>query len=193
MNKSEAKFHNTAVKMNEALFRILEKKDFSEISVLEICKEAGVNRSTFYAHYDNTYELLQEARTEFIKNFFNDYSSGYSNFESIGADETAFISPKHLIPYLEMVKKHKKIFKIFVSNLNTFDTDEIYEILLKKLWIPACQKQGITDNTVIDYMARFYLNGMTSIIMQWIKKDCEDDILFICEILTLCVRHNHIS
>ena len=54
MNKSESKYFNTALLMDEALLLILEKKEFEFISVKEICDKAGVNRSTFYLHYENT-------------------------------------------------------------------------------------------------------------------------------------------
>ena len=54
MNKNESKYFNTAVKMDKALVTLLEKKDFEYITVKEICDTAGVNRSTFYLHYDNT-------------------------------------------------------------------------------------------------------------------------------------------
>ncbi|MDE6707509.1 MAG: TetR/AcrR family transcriptional regulator, partial [Oscillospiraceae bacterium] len=61
MNKSESKYFNTALKMNQALLAILEKKDFEYITIKEICEKAGVNRSTFYLHYQNTRELLDES------------------------------------------------------------------------------------------------------------------------------------
>ena len=48
MNKSESKYYNTAVLMDEALLLLLETKDFDFITIKEICKKAGVNRSTFY-------------------------------------------------------------------------------------------------------------------------------------------------
>ena len=60
MNKNESKYYNTALLMDEALLQILEKKDFDFISIKEICQKAGVNRSTFYLHYENTNELLEE-------------------------------------------------------------------------------------------------------------------------------------
>ena len=50
MNKNESKYFSTAIKMDEALIALLEKKDFSYITVKEICEKAGVNRSTFYLH-----------------------------------------------------------------------------------------------------------------------------------------------
>ena len=45
MNKSESKYYNTALLMDEALLLLLEKKDYEFITVKEICAKAGVNRS----------------------------------------------------------------------------------------------------------------------------------------------------
>ena len=47
MNKSESKYFNTALLMDEALIQLLEVKDYEYITVKEICEKAGVNRSTF--------------------------------------------------------------------------------------------------------------------------------------------------
>ena len=52
MNKSESKYYNTALLMDEALLLLLEKKDYDYITIKEICEKAGVNRSTFYLHYE---------------------------------------------------------------------------------------------------------------------------------------------
>ena len=60
MNKSESKYFNTAAKMDDALLSLLEEKDFQYVTVKEICKKARVNRSTFYLHYENTVDLLEE-------------------------------------------------------------------------------------------------------------------------------------
>ena len=51
VNKSESKYYNTACLMDEALILLLEKKEYSFITVKEICEKAGVNRSTFYTPF----------------------------------------------------------------------------------------------------------------------------------------------
>ena len=61
MNKSESKYFNTAVRMDEAFLALLEKKDFAYITVKEVCEKAGVNRSTFYLHYETVSDLLSES------------------------------------------------------------------------------------------------------------------------------------
>ena len=60
MNKSESKYFNTATKMDLALISLLKKKPFEYITVSEICETAGVNRSTFYLHYETVGDLLDE-------------------------------------------------------------------------------------------------------------------------------------
>lgn len=69
MNRNESKYFNTAARMDEALLALLEKKDFEFITVREICEAAGVNRSTFYLHYENTRELLDESVGALQKSF----------------------------------------------------------------------------------------------------------------------------
>lgn len=61
LNKSESKYFATADRMDEALLKLLERKDLAYITVKEVCEVAGVNRSTFYLHYESMTDLLSES------------------------------------------------------------------------------------------------------------------------------------
>ena len=190
MGKSEVKYQNTALKMDKAMLKLLEKKDFLKISVSEICREAGVNRSTFYDHYLNTSDLLKETQKEIMKDFtlyFNSYSIEFPDFSKNNSEEFLFISPKYLIPYLEYVKKHKKLFKTYLSNLSTFNVDEAYGDLFEYVLKPIFNKMNVTNNLIMNYMSKFYLSGITAIVNEWINRDCQDDILFVVEIIITCI------
>ena len=67
MNKSESKYFHTALRMNEALISLLEKKDLEFITAKEICETAGVNRSTFYLHYTDIYNMLDSIEKELFE------------------------------------------------------------------------------------------------------------------------------
>lgn len=69
MNRSESKYFATAARMDEAFLELLEKKDFAYITVKEICEKAGVNRSTFYLHYETVNDLLEESARHIIDRF----------------------------------------------------------------------------------------------------------------------------
>lgn len=192
MNRSESKYKNTAAKMNSALMTLLEKKEFSDIGIMDICRQAGVNRSTFYAHYDNTYDLLQEAFQGIIKNFEDecdyDPDTKLDDISKLDKDDLNFITPKYLLPYLKYIQKHKRLFKIYTDNRVTFDANEIDNYLIETIFAPVYAKHGVTDKKLIYYMQKFFLRGIDAIIYEWVRHDCEDDILFVCEIITYCVR-----
>lgn len=186
MNRSESKFYNAAQKMHIALFKLIDEKPFQNITVSEICNLAGVNRSTFYSHYQNTVELLQETHIKYMSDFFKNFDIKKEDISSLPVED--LVSDKFIIPYLKFIKENKKIHKIYINNLSLFNTNDFYNLLLENLWIPACKKKGITDKTIINYMSKYYLNGMTSIVNEWVNNNCEDDIILICEIIILCVR-----
>lgn len=104
MDKNESKYFLTASFMDEALLLLLQKKDFEFITVKELCKKAGVNRSTFYLHYETMDELLLETVEKLNKNF----SASLPQREK---EDFNLITPKFLKPYLEFVKKNKQAFK----------------------------------------------------------------------------------
>lgn len=192
MNRSEAKFKNTSAKMNKALITLLETKDFTDITIMDICKLADVNRSTFYAHYNNTYDLLKEAKENLIKSFSNecnfDSPVDLSNMKNLTTEDLNFISPKYLIPYLQYVEKHKRLFKIYANNSFLFQSDETEDQMIESIFVPILAKHGVQDKKLVCYMQKFFLKGINAIINEWIKNDCEDDILFVCEIIIFCIR-----
>lgn len=192
MNRSESKFNNSAKKMQSALITLLEHNNFADISILDICREAGVNRSTFYAHYGNTYELLQQAYDGIIGNFITeckfDFPENVTNLRALSKDDLNFVTPKYLLPYLQYIKKHKRLFKIYADNSRVFESDKIDDYILENIFVPIYEKYDVTDIKLIRYMQKYFLKGIDAIINEWVKNDCEDDILFICEIITYCVR-----
>ena len=192
MNRSEAKFQNTAKKMGSALMTLLESKEFADITIMDICKEAGVNRSTFYAHYDNTYDLLQDTYQGLIGNFLTectfDDPVDLSNMRNLTKDELNFATPKYLLPYLQYIQKHKRLFKIYAENAHAFEANKMDDYLIDNLFVPIYAKHGVTDKKLIYYMQKFFLKGVDAIINEWVRNDCEDDILFVCEIIITCIR-----
>lgn len=62
-NNAESKFI-TCEAIKEALYLLMEKKDFDEIKISEIIKKSGVSRSAFYRNYKTKDEILHDTLTE---------------------------------------------------------------------------------------------------------------------------------
>lgn len=189
MNKSETKFHNTSKKMYNALFILLEEKSFDSITIKDLCACAKINRSTFYAHFFSMAELLNDAKKYIVDKFFVSFKENLiqDNNEHIPTEE--YTLNNYIIPYLIFVKEHKLIFKVFVENLNTFNADEYFNYLLNIVFIPVLTKKGINDTLTIKYLSKYYLNGVKAIVMDWIKRECIDDISYIANVILLCNKY----
>lgn len=59
MNQQDLRVIKTKKNIEESFLRLLEKKSFSEITVQNILDEALINRSTFYKHYSDKYDLAR--------------------------------------------------------------------------------------------------------------------------------------
>ena len=190
MNKNESKYFNTAVRMDEALISLLEKKDFEYITVKEICEAAGVNRSTFYLHYENTSDLLKETTAHITDRFFSYFSKDTQNisqrFQCGELKELMFITPEYLTPYLTFIKENQRVFKTAISQYGSMGFDGFYSDLLREIFNPVLTRYRIPE-TERKYILKFYLMGITAIVMEWLDNNCTDSIDSISRIITDCV------
>ena len=64
---SDKRVIRTKKAIKAALFRIMEEKDISSISISELTQEANVNRRTFYTHYRNITDILDEIEGNLVQ------------------------------------------------------------------------------------------------------------------------------
>lgn len=65
-NNTDKRVVRTKKAIKTALFKLMEQKDISSISVSELAKTANVNRRTFYTHYKNITDILDEIEEELV-------------------------------------------------------------------------------------------------------------------------------
>ena len=190
MNKNEHKYFNTAIKMDEALITLLEKKDFEYITIKEICETAGVNRSTFYLHYENTYELLQETARYIIDKHFAYYSAdmqGITNgFRYCDRNDLVFITAEYLTPYLSFIKENQRIFKVSIKHFHSLNMNDVYTKMFVHVFNPILEYFHVPEKER-SYMMKFYLTGVFAIVTEWLDKNCSDEMETVIKIIINCV------
>lgn len=190
MNKNESKYFNTATKMDEALITLLEKKDFEYITIKEICEVAGVNRSTFYLHYENTSDLLKETTRYIINKHLSYYSTELTSitlhFEKHSKNELVFITAEYLTPYLSFIKNNQRLFKVAINQFDSMNFSEVYENMFVHIFNPILTRFNVSPKER-PYIMKFYLTGIFAVVMEWLDNDCTDDINTINKIIIDCV------
>lgn len=62
-NKNYQRIDNLIIK---AFFELIEVKEANKITVSELCRKADINRTTFYKHYQDVWEITESIQMEFI-------------------------------------------------------------------------------------------------------------------------------
>ena len=178
-NKNDSKYFNTSLLMNQALLSILEKKDFDFITIKEICHKAGVNRSTFYLHYENLNDLLEETINMLNAKFTDTFKTdNLLNFD----ENMVFVTEKYLLPYLSYVKENRKIFLLIHEKPEIFKNEQAFNKIASTIIYTALSRHNVPEEEK-PYVLECYTKGVLAIIFKWIERNCEDDEQLIIKLI----------
>ena len=191
MNKSESKYFNTALRMDEALIALLEEKDLGYITVKEICRQAGVNRSTFYLHYETIADLVDEAlemiNRRFLSYFPQQEENVLGDLGSRNRDELVLVTREYLLPYLRFIRDNKKVYRAAFRNPGSIGANARYRELKQHILGPILERFEIPA-AHRPYYITYYIEGIAAIVKEWLRQDCADEVEMIADIIESCVR-----
>ena len=146
----------------DAILALLEEKGgVDRISVRELCEKAGLNRSTFYAHFTQPREILAEAEEEIL-------DETAEHIRKIGAEAQGG-GREFLASFLRYVRDNDATFRVllvtaadpsFKSRFVQLSFLQLFEHLQIAL---APERQ--------QYILSYLLNGSLGLITQWIRSD----------------------
>ena len=157
MNKSKSKYFNTALRMDEALIALLEEKDLEYITVKEICRRAGVNRSTFYLHYETIADLVDETlemiNQRFLSYFPQQEEEVLGNMDSREREDLVLVTREYLLPYLRFIRDNKKVYRAAFRNPGSMQAHTRYGELKQRILGPILGRFEIPEAHRPVYMA----------------------------------------
>ena len=66
--KVDRRVRKTKAQLREGLAHLMLEKSIKEITVKELVDKVDINRSTFYLHYSDIYQMLQKIEEEALEN-----------------------------------------------------------------------------------------------------------------------------
>lgn len=67
MNHNDARVRYTRMMIEQSFLELLKQKPVSRVTVTELCEKAGINRATFYKHYLDVPDLLEQIEAELFR------------------------------------------------------------------------------------------------------------------------------
>lgn len=162
--KCDLRILKTKKALFEALINLIKDNEFENIKVQDICKKALVNRSTFYSHYNDKYDLL----SDFINSLKTELAAELSKNKNIINTKEYYLEMIRLI--LNYIDQNKDLYySIIMINRNSIIMDMLIDATVKdvneRLEIDNIGK----DEVPIDIFSTFYLGAVSGILILWLR------------------------
>ena len=163
--KNNKRRRESVAKIEHVFVSLLQTKELSQITVSDICKKAGLNRTTFYANYLDIYDLADKIKEHLENEMKQLYQEEYENrFNSND--------------YLKLFR-HIKDNPLFFKTYFKLGYDNNYKVVLYDYE----QAKKYFDDKHIEYHIEFFKNGLNAVLKKWLENDCAETPEEIAEII----------
>lgn len=159
--------NNQRTRLSKLLFKnalmdlLKEKGSVAKISVRELCDRAELNRSTFYAHYNEPKDLLIEIETELL-------DATEEHLKKIGEENDAG-AHKYILSFLQYIRQNDKQFRTLL--IDSADPEFRSRFMQQSIIQFVNNLRIELPKELEQYIFSYILNGSTGIIIQWIRSD----------------------
>lgn len=159
-------------RLTEALIRMLQREDLASIGVAELCREAGVHRTTFYGHFDSVGDLAAEVFASII-----DAASAVTPPRGQPIEEVSRAYLDAAVEILEAVSRDRRAIRTLLDS----DVSHAFRARMRDRFISRADAAiGVMrDNGIVvpentDVSAAYIAGGMVSTIELWTNGSGED-------------------
>jgi len=163
--KEDLRVIKTKKSLYEGLLRLMKDKSFEEIKVSEICQAAIVNRSTFYDHFNDKYELLasliQDLEKELVEKL--NEKRNFSNIKEyyISMIETLF----------QHISKNSSIYSsIIKTNNNGIASDMFRDAMLTDVENHLESFAQTSMEVPVGIVSIFYVSAVINVCIEYVKQ-----------------------
>ncbi len=141
----------------EGLIRLLKKKPLEKINITELCREAGINRTTFYRYYEFPRDVLTEMQNSFFEETFSHFQ------KPLTADD--------IERFFVCLSEHAELVKLFFQYNSVTDWTNIFTQIYNSFPGKKMMRvfQSLDENSA-NLLATYLAGGAYFLARQWIME-----------------------
>lgn len=163
------KFTRNAIK--ETFMQLLNEKPLDKISVRDVVESCGISRNTFYYHYHDIYEVLEEILEEERAKTLGDFSEWNSLEEGIRGTTHFALQNRRAVYHIYHSMNRENLEKFFCRVFGEWMTDFVRKQV----------EHATIDETDIQLISMFYTHGVVGIYLEWLDNNMEGEIDYIID------------
>jgi len=156
-----------------ALLVQIEKVGFERVTVKNLAITANINRGTFYLHYKDKFEVMEDLQQELL----NELESYVKNVQPLDAFHSIKIGQLYqpFIVVFQFIKEHAKAFRIILGEQGS----PAFNRRMKKVFsnhildrISVIREEGL-DAEFLQYLEAFLTSAILGVIQEWLRSGDE--------------------
>lgn len=147
-------------KIEKAFVTLLQEKELSQITVTDICKMTGLNRTTFYNNYLDIYDLADKIRLRLIEDVCDLYQD----------ERNKKYNSNDFSKIFRLIKENQLFFKTYFkleNDPNVLPSEEKFQ------YDTNLAKHYYNDQH-IDYHIEFFKAGFNAVVKKWLESGCKE-------------------
>lgn len=149
----------------DSFITLLKTKPISAITVKEICERADINRSTFYAHYKDQFDLLAQIEEEIITDLHM-----YLNQYNVEQEREVLQLTERLLEYV--VSKYEMFQVLLNENADHTFERRVMDVVRSFLIQSKITSDEVDANTS-EYVITYLISGSIYVIKQWVANNMD--------------------
>lgn len=147
----------------DAFWELYKAKDISKISVREICELAGYHRTTFYAHFNDVYDVLEQLERSLIPSYELIIQELGSSCETLNLE--------HLVQILlKLFQNNGEYLRIFLGQRrDPYLQDRVKEII-RPIFLQYIKPKQLPDSHA-QYIFEYHVSSVLAVISFWFEND----------------------
>lgn len=162
---------NAKYKIIKSLIDLLEIYPFENISIKMICANINVNRSTFYDHFQDKFDLLSKIQNYHLNKYEHLLKAFSFNFDNIKKNPEKVYKFFHII--LKYIYRKKAFYHaIFISHPNKELVMEYIDIT--KQYYTRILGENNTTIQNVPFFITYTMSGQIGVILNWLRLGCQE-------------------
>lgn len=172
--------------LTDALVSLLKVKSIQNISVKELCDTADINRSTFYLHYKDIYDMMQQIENDILEQFEQLFT--HHRLKDMYSDPYDLLHDIFLLTL-----EYSELFQTLLSPNGDIsflmEIKYLFRNRYLEIFLSSTQEK---DTTKLEYSYSFIVNGCLGLIERWVnsgqKETPEEMAALASNIITTGIR-----
>lgn len=165
--KKDLRYSRTDRQLQEAFLELLNVKPVERITIRDLTERAGINRCTFYHHYQDIYDLLEQIEDGVMEHVLEMMRGFHPNREED-------VSRRYFECFCQYIYENRTVYCVLTSGQESRFIRKLLK-MISEYMSGLSEKEYVDDKLGREYAVAYSIGGVVGVLHKWMKEGFESE------------------